>query len=769
MARNNFDSFPYPSPPLLPPPRNPVPSLMVFQMLILGLKKFKLFFYFFFFTRNWELKFDQLTSSLSHMTEQQQEEMSPPSKGHRLDSNSNQSSSQNLEIYKEDYKNDNDVEPESKDELSTSTTSLPPSELLGQAKSLFTSVDFATIVVGEQNAQNFTGTLTSDFNCQCDDLLVEKDVGVQVVISADMSVQTDDPEPYTQSEFKEENEEFDSSSSLSKFLSAVTPTMIEELKANIESNAFDDYIFVEKTAKLPSVYLHSLTFPFSIMSKQIAKQNRATKFGGDYDDDKDDDKFNANANANANLNDEGGVGKGLAVTDVAWSAGGSTLIASYGGINKTGWCDSKGFVVAWNLSDRKFDPLKPSSIIEWSSHVTCVAAHPEKPSIFCAGSFNGEILVIDVNNTASPLLASSKIDDYFHREPIKKLCWSFEVNDHDWQLNSVSGDGKILWWQIEKMKCPTRGVRLTSKIGSSGSDGASACLVGGNAMASGGKNNDQLYVGSEGGQLFRVASRDFVPQKPPKANDLEMKWSTSALQALLRVPAAQREEISRKIERKAKKDKRRGVDLAAVYNAKVDASVLFPNKTDFNYENHIGPVNSLDISPFHRKLLASGGNDGELRIYDSLGKSPVLTFEPGAEHGGGSIESCMWSKTRPCVLGSCDDLGNVYLYDLQKDDCYPVATLHPCENVTARGGEGKVEESEEEEEEGKKAIANFYLENGSRRGSCRLHSLAFNDGKNRKLLAAGDHLGVVHIWRLPDELSEVRRGEEEWLKVYFAS
>lgn len=51
----------------------------------------------------------------------------------------------------------------------------------------------------------------------------------------------------------------------------------------------------------------------------------------------------------------------------------------------------------------------------------CVQCHPEKPSIVAGGTFSGEVVVWDTNATDEPLIARSKIDDYFHREPITKV------------------------------------------------------------------------------------------------------------------------------------------------------------------------------------------------------------------------------------------------------------------------------------------------------------------------------------------------------------
>lgn len=123
----------------------------------------------------------------------------------------------------------------------------------------------------------------------------------------------------------------------------------------------------------------------------------------------------------------------LEVTAVEWNSTGAIVMASYGVKDATGWCNSKGAVAAWNLSARDFDAEKPSVTLEHSSYIMCIASHPDKPALFCAGSFNGEILLFDLS-LEEPLVACSKIDDYFHREPISSLCWTWSMVEGDYQV-----------------------------------------------------------------------------------------------------------------------------------------------------------------------------------------------------------------------------------------------------------------------------------------------------------------------------------------------
>lgn len=174
-----------------------------------------------------------------------------------------------------------------------------------------------------------------------------------------------------------------------------------------------------------------------------------------------------------------------------------------------------GALCTWNLFNKDFDPNTPDVVLDTQvsfaincfrfcfsekqvltpicrptnsqSCLMCVACHPEKPAIVAAGSFNGEVYVW---NTAaeeqvgcvlrhiwhmvhrhivrisscpnfvadSQLIACTKIDDYFHREPISKVTWVYNMRTQRYEVCSISGDGNVLFWSLEsKLSYPTQG------------------------------------------------------------------------------------------------------------------------------------------------------------------------------------------------------------------------------------------------------------------------------------------------------------------------
>lgn len=87
----------------------------------------------------------------------------------------------------------------------------------------------------------------------------------------------------------------------------------------------------------------------------------------------------------------------LQATGVSWSCSGGAVAVSYGRNDITGWCDYPGAVCVWSIFDKLFNVEDPQLVFDHPSCIMCVAFHPSSPSIIVGGSFNGELVVWDLN------------------------------------------------------------------------------------------------------------------------------------------------------------------------------------------------------------------------------------------------------------------------------------------------------------------------------------------------------------------------------------
>ena len=147
----------------------------------------------------------------------------------------------------------------------------------------------------------------------------------------------------------------------------------------------------------------------------------------------------------------------LQCVDVSWNATGSMICGAFGRADLCGWCEDSGVICCWSLFRGDFRPDDPSHALEYSSCFTVIACHPSHPSLLAAGTFSGEILIYDLSSPDDSLRASTEIHEYFHREPITALHWermsvTTENTRDSYQLVSLSGDGKILWWSLDMIE-----------------------------------------------------------------------------------------------------------------------------------------------------------------------------------------------------------------------------------------------------------------------------------------------------------------------------
>lgn len=99
----------------------------------------------------------------------------------------------------------------------------------------------------------------------------------------------------------------------------------------------------------------------------------------------------------------------LQCTGVSWTCSGGAVAVSYGRNDITGWCDLPGAVCVWSIFDKGFQPTEPQLVFDHPSCIMCVSFHPQSPSIVAGGSFNGEVVVWNLN------------------EPEKAVCYVFNI------------------------------------------------------------------------------------------------------------------------------------------------------------------------------------------------------------------------------------------------------------------------------------------------------------------------------------------------------
>jgi WD40 repeat protein len=419
----------------------------------------------------------------------------------------------------------------------------------------------------------------------------------------------------------------------------------------------------------------------------------------------------------------------MSVTCVAWNCTGAMLACSFGNLDTTGWCNVTAPVGVWNVFRPQLVPGEPDVTISIQGFVNTLAFHPTQPAILAGGTYNGELMIW---NTASddldPLVASSSIDDYFHREAIQTVQWiqaDLSGGQNDYLIATVSGDGKVLIWDAREydLSYPSRGFMLF---------GSKKQVLGGRCLSFSPLDPWLFVIGCETGTIMRA----FRP--PPGASvgkpQGAYSWKPSAVALLDQLAANSRLKLQNHVEQHCRTTGVTEVTAEVVFSSKPEHAIIFPAPKTTDLEPHAGPVTAIDFSPFHRKLLLTGSIDGSVRLYDVLQQRALQALFPPSKHlSTCAISAVSWSSARPCVFAVAMEMGGVYIYDLLQSRQEPVMSLPLT---------------------------------GS--GSQKVTSLVFNP-RQRGLLAVGDDNGRVRNFRLPFKLSEQKKEEMSFLARLMAA
>uniref|UniRef100_A0A8C9XHC4 Protein transport protein Sec31A n=1 Tax=Sander lucioperca TaxID=283035 RepID=A0A8C9XHC4_SANLU len=116
-----------------------------------------------------------------------------------------------------------------------------------------------------------------------------------------------------------------------------------------------------------------------------------------------------------------------------------------------------------------------------------------------------------------------------------------------------------------------------------------------------------------------------------------------------------------------------GVLIAGGENGNVilyDSAKIMAGETDViiaESDKHTGPVRALDVNPFQTNLVASGGNESEIYIWDMNNFGSPMT--PGPKTQPVEDISCVsWNRQVQHILASASPSGRASVWDLRKND-----------------------------------------------------------------------------------------------------
>lgn len=311
----------------------------------------------------------------------------------------------------------------------------------------------------------------------------------------------------------------------------------------------------------------------------------------------------------------------LHALDIAWNCTGTIIAVAYGRLDVSGWCNASGFVCLWNITREEVDPHAPNITLEIDTYVTRIAFHPTESLQLAVGTYGGDVLVYP--SVQENVSLSTSQGCFTHKDPVSSVQWVQNLQElrepYRYTLCVASQDGMISIWSLaSKLKTPLAIFGVSNRrhcnagISSITYARSSVDAKGVTAAAI----DSTIMVGLESGEVGRGRTPVIM-----NADNEEVK--TVSLLAL-----------------------------------------------DW-LENHCGPVQAVESSPFFRQLFLSCSSDGTARLYNVMESRSQLTLEPSADTRH-FLYDAQFSPFRPAVVAVVSRSSHLHLYDLQKSTAKPM-------------------------------------------------------------------------------------------------
>ena len=351
------------------------------------------------------------------------------------------------------------------------------------------------------------------------------------------------------------------------------------------------------------------------------------------------------------------VTKGCPVTSVDFGSqaygNAEMFLASYykRGEGQTTLVDVEGQVLVWSVRV----PQRPFQTLTAPSDVSKAMYCKFKPNLIVGGLYNGQICLWDPRTGSDPVQVSPLTMDA-HTQPIFGMDVVGSVNSHS--LVSLSSDGKVCAWQLEKLNAPVETHTLQHEINVGGASVAKEVQATSLGFRDGEAN--KFCFGSENGWLFSGT------RSSGGSNPDGFQAHASPITALHCHPASPSgaDDYS---------------DLVLTASMDWTCKLWQPSKSHkplFSFNEFTDYVYDVKWSPVHPAVFASVDGAGNLAVWNLIEsmETPIGTVD--AATSGKALCNLAWSDDGKSIIVG-DAAGDITLWDVGGSESSPKAADWP--------------------------------------------------------------------------------------------
>ncbi|TPX44808.1 hypothetical protein SeMB42_g03483 [Synchytrium endobioticum] len=287
-----------------------------------------------------------------------------------------------------------------------------------------------------------------------------------------------------------------------------------------------------------------------------------------------------------------------------------------------------GMVACFSLKN----PSHPEYLCVTEAGVMSVDFHPQYPSLFAVGLYDGSVAVYDLKKkTDAPIFKSTSKSK--HADPVWQVSWQKDDLDDNSNFFSISSDGRVVQWTLLKnelvmgdvIKLTVENnvgpmVDLAPAPGPSLAPHPASAPVNSAAAAALNLDHDKKLFGLEGGCSFdfnRASDHLFIV----------------------------------------------GTEEGRLHKC----SKLYNSQYLLSFEGHQMAVYTAKYNPFLARVFLTASADWTVKLWDHDQTKPLMSFDLCSPVG-----DVAWAPYSSSVFAACTSDGKVYVYDLSINKYVPI-------------------------------------------------------------------------------------------------
>ncbi|KAJ9449445.1 Cytoplasmic dynein 1 intermediate chain [Diplonema papillatum] len=287
--------------------------------------------------------------------------------------------------------------------------------------------------------------------------------------------------------------------------------------------------------------------------------------------------------------------------------------------------DVEGQVLIWSIRV----PQRPFQVLNAPSDVAKAMYCKFKSNLVVGGLYNGQVCLWDTRVGSDPVQVTPLTLDG-HTHPVFGMDVVGSVNSHS--LVTLSSDGKVCSWQLEKMSTPAETHVLQQMVDVGGT--AVAKEIQATSLAFRDNESNRFYLGSENGMLLSGTRSSGTP------NPDGYEGHTSPITSLHCHPASPpgAEDYT---------------DFVLTSSMDWTCKLWHPSKSDkpiFSFDEYTDYVYDVRWSPVHPAVFASVDGSGTLSVWNLLESMETPIGKVESSPNGRASCHLSWSGDGRCII-----------------------------------------------------------------------------------------------------------------------